>query len=188
MVRTSIAIAMFLFSCLIQAKEVSSLYQIDLIVFIHQQASSLSTEPSLSSTLSFDNSHAIPLQTETSKHLTPYHLLPSSSSQLRQEYWALHRKPQYRVLFHYTWLQPHNSQRPVALPKINRDGWQVEGTLGIRQANYYLLNTELLFSAPNSSQTPFVLAQKQRLQDGDTYYLDHPQAGMLIKVHQITTK
>lgn len=184
MFKTSIVIAMILFSSLVKAKEVTSFYQIDLIVFTHQQNPAIPAELSLSSTLSTHNS-AIPLQTETSKNLTPYHLLPSSSSQLREEYWALHRKPQYRVLMHYTWLQPLNNQRPIALPKISRDGWEVEGTLGIRLSNYYLLDTELLFSAPDGS-TSFVVTQKQRLKGGDIYYLDHPQAGMLIKVHKLT--
>jgi Peptidoglycan-binding protein, CsiV len=174
---------MFHCSCLAQAKDASAFYQVDLIVFTYNQVTSLATELPLSSTLSTNDSHAIPLQIKTNNNITPYHLLPSSFSQLRQEYGALHRKPQYHILLHYTWLQPRNNQLPIALPKINHGGWQVEGTLRIRRANYYLLDAELLFS-PNDNQPPFVLAQKQRLKEGMIYYLDHPQAGVLIKVHK----
>ena len=118
--------------------------------------------------------------------ITPYHTLPASSSQLSSEYWALNRKTNYQVLAHYTWLQPANNQRAVALSTDSRNGWNIEGTLRIRRSNYYLLDTELLFSAPGNNQTAFLFSQKQRLKPGTVYYLDHPQAGMLIKVHQIT--
>ncbi|WP_347251318.1 CsiV family protein [Legionella sp.] len=185
MLKTIIFLALVLFSCFTQANAIPSLYQIDLIIFTHPQSANLPPELSLSSTLSSESTHAAPLQTEIRKELTPYHLLPFSSSQLREEYWALHRRPEYRVLLHYTWLQPFNSQRAVSLPKINRDGWQLEGALRIQRSSYYLLNTELLFSPADSSHSPFVFAQKQRLKGGETYYFDHPQAGMLIKIHQL---
>ena len=156
-----------------------------MIVFTHLKASLTPTE-NAQTPLAPDMHHAIPLQTDVSEMMTPYHTLPVSTSHLRNEYWALNRKPQYQVLFHYTWLQPGNNQRPIALTQVNRGGWNVEGTLRIRRSNYYLLDTDLVFSAPNSTQTAFVFAQKQRLKPGVVYYLDHPQAGMLIKIHQIT--
>lgn len=184
MSRLLISIITILFACVGQTQSPSSFYQVDLIVFTHQSAYSLPADLSLASSITPNSSQAIPLRTESKDSLTPYHLLPVSSSQLRQEYWALHRKPQYRVLLHYTWLQPLNNQRSIVLPKTTKDGWQIEGTLRIRRSNYYLFDTELLFSAP-SSQASFVFAQKQRLKGGKIYYLDHPQAGMLIKVHQL---
>jgi hypothetical protein len=55
-----------------------------------------------------------------------------------------------------------------------------------QQSNYYLLDTALLFSAPERINAAFMFTQKQRLKPGVVYYLDHPQAGMLIKVHTIT--
>ena len=185
MFRRSSVIAMLIFSSLVQAMEASPLYQIDLIVFSHQLDSSLVPELSLHSTLSSASSQAIPLQTEANKNLTPYHLLPPSFSQLREEYWALHRKSQYRILMNYSWLQPLNNQSSIALPKINREGWQVEGNIRIKLANYYLFDTELLFSGPGDNHHPFVFAQKLRLKGGDIYYLDHPQVGMLIKIHKL---
>lgn len=180
-------IGLILCSCLGQANQKPFFYQVDMIVFTHQQVSPDQTEKALVPLLVPEKRNAIPLQNTGSDMMTPYHTLPSSLSQLRQEYWALHRKPQYQVLLHYTWLQPRNSQRAVALPPISRGGWNIEGTMRIRQSNYYLLDTELLFSAPESSQTSFVFSQKQRLKSGVIYYLDHPQAGMLIKVHPVVT-
>lgn len=185
MLRAFTLTSLLLFTCLGLANPSSPLYQVDMIVFTHLQSSIKARENLAIPILSPDMHHAIPLQNDASNSITPYHTLPTSASHLRNEYWALNRKPQYQVLFHYTWLQPGNNQRPIALSQINSGGWNIEGTLRIRRSNYYLLDTELLFSAPNSTQTAFVFSQKQRLKPGVVYYLDHPQAGMLIKVHQI---
>ncbi|CEK09881.1 CsiV family protein [Legionella hackeliae] len=179
MSRIVILTAMILFSCLAQGKN-ASLYQVDLIVFTHQNASSLLSDFNETTPRSL---HGIPLRTEINSAITPYHLMPASTSKLRQEYWALNRKPQYHVLLHYSWLQPFNSQQAIVLPKLSRDGWNVEGTIRVRRSNYYLLDTNLLFST--ASNAAFVFSQKQRLKGGDIYYLDHPQAGILIKVHQL---
>ncbi len=184
MLRITTLTCLFLFSCVPQASQRSTLYQVDMIVFTHQQAgvqSSGTTKP-----LAENTQNAIPLNSNISNLMTPYHLLPARSSQLNNEYWALNRRPEYQVLAHYSWLQPGNSQRAIALPSTYRSGWTIEGTLRIRQSNYYLLDTDLLFSTPNGSQAAFMFSQKQRLKPRTVYYLDHPQAGMLIKVHQIT--
>lgn len=186
MLRVFTLSGLFLFSSLGLANPASILYQVDMIVFTHLQLPSASSENSHTPLLAPDISHAIPLKSTVSSARTPYHALPASASQLRDQYWALNRKPQYQILFHHTWLQPGNNQRPIALSEINTGGWNVEGTLRIRQSNYYLLDTELLFSAPNSKQAAFIFSQKQRLKPGVVYYLDHPHAGMLIKIHQIT--
>ena len=177
--------SLFLFACLGLANQRAPLYQVDMILFTHLQSSLTPDENSFAPPLAPDINDAILLQHNASNTTTPYRILPTSTSHLRNEFWALNRKPQYQVLFHYTWLQPGNNQRPVALSH-NIGGWNVEGTLRIRRSNYYLLDTELLFSAPNSMQTAFLFSQKQRLKPDVVYYLDHPQAGMLIKVHQIT--
>ena len=129
------------FSCFSYAEQ-ASLYQVDVIVFTHQDAA-LSND---GSSLTIPNTqHAIPLDTSSSEAMTPYHLMPASYSRLRNEYWALNHKSNYQVLFHYTWLQPSNNQRPIVLPASHRNGWNVEGTLRVRQSNYYLLDTNLLF-------------------------------------------
>lgn len=174
--------AMMLLANLAQAKGAS--YQIDLIVFAYQSPTA-APESSLKATLASGSKNTIPLQTEVSKALTPYHLLPPSSSQLREEYWALHRKQQYRVLLHYSWLQPLNSQQAVMIPKIQRDGWEIEGRIRVQLSNYYDLHSELLIASPGARETPFVLVQEQRLKGGEIYYLDHPQAGMIIKMHPL---
>lgn len=185
MLKPSISMLLILFACLLQAQEKLPFYQIDLIIFTHQQASS--AEGSLSSILPPGKSHTIALQTEVHKDRRPYHLLPASVSQLQQEYWALHRKPQYRILLHYSWLQPLNNQQTIELPKIVREGWELEGNLRVQRSNYYLLDTQLLFTTLTGNHTPFVLEKKQRLKGGEIYYLDHPQVGLLIKVHQVVT-
>lgn len=185
MLRITLSVFTLLFSCFVQAEEANSLYQIDLIVFTYQQAA-LSPETSLTATLASPPSTAIQLPTDRNKSLTPYHLLPIASSQLREEFWALHRKPQYRVLMNYSWLQPFNNKKRIILPKVSHDGWEIEGTLLVERSNYYLVDSKLLFAHEDYNQPPFVFAQKQRLKGGEIYYFDHPQAGMIIKIHQLT--
>ncbi len=184
MIKHLLFIALISFANSLQATEAAAFYQVDLIVFTYQQSSILK-ELSLTSTLSSKDANTIPLKTEVSKTISPYHLLPPSSSQLREEYWALHRKPQYQVLLHYTWLQPLNNKSAIALPKIQREGWEIEGNLRIQRSNYYLFDSEILISAPGNKENPYVLTQRQRLKGGSIYYFDHPQAGMIIKVHQL---
>ncbi len=185
MLRITALICLFLLSFMSQANPQSTLYQVDMIVFAHKQVSkndSSNTTPVLVS----DMRQAIELKNTASSALTPYHTLPASSSQLSSEYWALTRKSNYQILAHYSWLQPANNQRPIAFSATNRNGWNLEGTVRVRRSNYYLLDTDLVFSTPGQNPTTFSFAQKQRLKPGTVYYLDHPQAGVLIKVHQVT--
>ncbi|AHE67731.1 CsiV family protein [Legionella oakridgensis] len=182
MLRITLFISL-LANCCFGYANTHTLYQIDIIVFTHQQSSE-NPEHTLSPLVTPDTHTAIPLQSLDNTR-TPYHLLPASASQLRNEYWVLNRKPQYRILFHYTWLQPSNNQRPVVLSSTHNNGWNVEGTLRVRQSNYYLLDTELFFSSPTSNELSFIFSQKQRLKPNVVYYLDHPQAGMLIKIHKV---
>lgn len=184
MLRIIIIALLSLHSLLSYATQKSSLYQIDMIIFAHQQISRGSDNSN--TPMATKSQHAIPLQISSKNTRTPYQILPTSSSSLNQEYWALSRKSDYRVLAHYSWLQPSNSQRAVTLPEINRSGWNIEGTVRVRQSNYYLLDTNLVFSSNTNKHATFLFSQKQRLKPGAVYYLDHPQAGILIKVHQIT--
>lgn len=176
---------LFLSSCVGLAAPRSSLYQVDMIVFAHQPRTAPGVDNAPTPLLASNTHYAIPLQNSMNSSMTPYHTLPSSSSGLRNELWALNHKLQYQVLCHYTWLQPASNLQPIALPQTNHGDWNLEGTIQIRQSNYYLLDTALLFSDKSNHQPAFIFAQKQRLKPGVVYYLDHPKAGMLIKVHQI---
>jgi hypothetical protein len=98
----------------------------------------------------------------------------------------LSHKSRYQVLGHYSWRQPANNRSTVALPELIHNGWIVQGTLRVRQSNYYLLDTDLHLAPSNNPQSSFTIAQKQRLKGSEVYYLDHPQVGMLIKVHKLT--
>lgn len=180
------SICLFVFSSHLFANHSPSLYQVDLIVFTPLETTLNTNHTRAKLLLPKDTRDAIPLEHNPKNLGTPFQLLPSSSSQLREEYWALNHKPSYQILFHYTWLQPSNNLRPIVFPAKQTGGWTVEGTFAIKKTNYYQLETDLLFSAPQSPQPPFVFAQKHRLKPEVVYYLDHPQAGMLIKIHPLT--
>ncbi|WP_454785892.1 CsiV family protein [Legionella sp. WA2024007413] len=168
-----------LYSALTLAK---SSYQIDLIIF---------AQPNQNKTFSVDvpliptNPNAISLKLDSEKSGKPYHLLSPSSSSLRDEYYLLTRKSRYQVLGYYSWKQPGNNQSSVALPFADHNGWQMQGTLNIKQSNYYSFDAELQISPPDNPQTSFSVSQKQRLKDNVVYYLDNAQIGMLVKIHKV---
>ncbi len=185
--RLFIFIACLITSSLGLANKPATRYQVDLIVFSHRNTQ-VATEHPLTLLSSPTLSNAIPLQRHQGSK-TPlgfYQRLPASASQLAREYWGLTHQPNYHVLFHYTWLQPNKNEKRIALSEVTAEDWHIEGTVCVKQSNYYLLNTELMFSKPNSPQSAFRFSQQQRLKPEVVYYLDHPQAGMLIKIHAMS--
>jgi hypothetical protein len=168
-----------------QASSASARYLVDIIVFAHTYAPIDQLENTPEATLTRDPNFAIPLRAINSSATGGYQLLPSSYSSLNDAWSRLYQQSQYRPLFHYTWIQPSNNQQPVSIVTETNHGWNVEGTLRVRQSNYYLLDTELRFNTPNNRQSSFIFSQKQRIKPGNIYYLDHPQVGMLIYVHKV---
>lgn len=157
-------------------------YQVDLVLFAHPQSGDANNSLAMTSPLLPISQNAITLQPNSSK---PYGLMPNSKSSLRDQYYLLSRKSNYRVLGQYSWIQPGANQSSVTLPKINHNGWQIQGTLRVRQNNYYLFDAHLQASSPNNPDAYFTINQDQRLKGGVVYFLDHPQIGMLVKIHKL---
>lgn len=169
-----------LYSTLIYSK---STYQIDLILFSHPQSATQALDLDLP--LLPTSHHAIALKNSSDKSFKSYNLLPNSQSGLRNEYYLLQHKSNYKVLGHYSWIQPANNQSMVSLPNTNHTGWQVQGTVNVRQSTYYTFNADLQFSPPSNPQSAFTVSQKQRLKGNVVYYLDNPQIGMVVKIHPL---
>jgi hypothetical protein len=179
MLRLFILTISILYSCFTLAK---SSYQVDLIVFAYPQSGDKNSKLPINSPLIPLSNNAITLKTDSTK---PYGLLPASKSGLRNQYYLLSRKSTYQVLGHYSWKQPGNNQKRVAIPNVSHNGWQMQGTVRVRQSNYYLFDADLQLSPPSNPQSSFVVSQKQRLKGSQVYFLDHPQVGMLIKIHKL---
>lgn len=158
--------------------------QVDVIIFTHTDIQKTQLERSASTEIQ-DLEKAIPLRTHHVGESYSYELISTSHSKLQGAWYRLNRQAEYQPLFHYTWVQPANNQSAVLLPQQSNQGWVVHGTVRVRQSNYYLLDTVLEFKPLRSSAPGFVLSQKMRLKPGNTYYLDHPQGGMLINVHKV---
>lgn len=182
MYRLFIITISILYSSLTLAK---SNYQVDLILFSHQQNPAKSNALDLSSPLIPMSKNAITLKSSTNKSPQSYSLLSPSQSGLRNEYYLLSRKSHYQVIGHYSWIQPANSKSNVALPSISTKGWEIQGTIRVEQSNYYLFDADLHCSPPDNPQGSFAVSQKQRLKGGIIHYLDNPQIGMLVKVHKL---
>ena len=186
MIRIIAYLCLYIVSFSLFASPKAEYYQVDLIVFTHLQAVlSPSKQTIAPETPNYHTKNTIPLRLDRSSSMTPYHLLPRASSHLGNEFWALNRKPQYQVLFHYSWLEPKHHKGPLLLSPMHIAGWMVEGTINIEAKHFYLLHSDLFFSAPDSEQAPFRVIQKQALKPGMVYYLDHPQAGMIIRINPV---
>jgi len=158
--------------------------QVDLVVFTHAYTEKDQLETA-STPLMQDLHTAIQLKPRDTESGGSYRLISTAHSTLQNAWYQLNRHSQYTPLFHYTWIQPSNNQKAVILPHGSSQGWSVQGTVRVRQSNYYLLDTTLQFKPLGHSQANFTLSQKMRLKPGNTYYIDHPQGGMLINVHRI---
>ncbi|CAM2947458.1 CsiV family protein [Legionella worsleiensis] len=177
-----ILIAVF-FSAITSAQ---SSYQVDIILFAHPTGSATRTELDLNAPLIPVSQKAIPLTKSRGRSNTAYTILPSSQSGLQNEYYLLSHKPGYKIIGHYSWRQPANNQSSIALPESNQNGWTVQGTIRIKQSNFYSLDTDLYLSPSDDPQSSLNIAQKQRIKGGMVYYLDNPLIGMLIKAHKVS--
>lgn len=161
-------------------------YQIDLIIFAQQPTAAQNAELPADTPLIPLSPNAIALKSGAGKVEKPYSLLTNSSSSLKDQYYLLSRRSSYPVLGHFSWKQPANNQSTVALPLVEHNGWQMQGTLRVVETNYYTFNADLQVSPPNNPQSSFTVLQKQRLKDNIVYYLDNDHLGMLVKIHKLT--
>ncbi len=154
--------------------------QVDLLIFTHpsNDTSDSHDKPMLTTNLK----DAIPLQGIAHPSRVPYHRLPTSMSHLQREYWTLRHQPTYQIVAFESWLQPSTNRSTVILPNTPASEWSMEGGIRVLQSNYYLFTSELLFSKHSAPKTSFIFKQHQRLKPNQVYYIDHPEAGMLIKV------
>ena len=183
MVRIAILSLLWGFTCLGFCKNPPPMIQVDLILFTH-----LTPRPPLSIHQSQPKGteSAISLQKMSKTSHLPYHILPATASQLQNEYWGLNRKPQYHILMHQSWLQPSKASKAVAIQNATHNGWIIDGVLSLpQQGNDYILNTALLFSKEDDPAQGFLWSHKQRLKPDVVYYIDHPQAGILLKIHHV---
>jgi len=158
-------------------------YQIDMILFAHPQSANELFE--LSTPLIPVSKKATTLQSSTVKTNKLYTLLPPSQSGLSDEYYLLSRRSYFKVLGQYSWRQTSTQQDVVALPKMSTKGWLMQGTLQVRQGNYYSFDADLQFSPPSKPDAAFIVSQKQRIEGGKRYYLDNPYVGIVVKIHQV---
>jgi len=166
------------------AESKSSEYQIDVILFQHPGVTDDSNETPLSSALPPNKKNTIPLLMKEACTTQLYCLQKLKNSTLAQSWYALSRNQDYHLLGHYSWRQPSNNTKAVWLPERVVDGIKIVGSLKIRNGNYYYFTSALyLYSSNNTS--PLILQQHTRLKDNQTIYLDHPNVGMLVRIHKI---
>lgn len=178
----SVFILIVLSPC-IYSNQDQSLYQVDLVIYTYPNVfpyGEVSPKPRMLM------GAGIPLKIsnldETTNSL--YHLLQPASSQLKKETEVLNHDPDYHAILNYSWVQSVSNQKPIIVEKIQINDWSIEGMVVIRKLNYYLFEFDLVFSS-DANKTNFSFQQKKYLKADNLYYLDHPQAGILIKIHPI---
>lgn len=171
-------------SSFLYASSEAPLYQVDLIIFTQNNNQALDQEHTIPPLVTQSFAQSIPLQSFDGEN-EAYQTLPSASSQLKKELWALKQNSNYQVIKHYSWLQPEDNKKAIRIPHIQNNGWDVEGMIRVRRRHFYHLDTELFFSQKAPHSVSFVLNERKRLKGNTIYYIDHPQAGLLISVHEI---
>lgn len=160
-------------SAILAAK--TPLIQVDVVLFLHQ-SELLSADQNISNAAY----SGIPLDSSAQQ---TYHRLPRLQSGLGREYYALSKRPEFQILGQFSWTQPARPNRPVLLQDPGLNGWQINGNLSVQQNQYFSLNSQFDFNLADKAQIH--MQQNQRLKPDTVYYLDHPQAGMLIRIHPL---
>jgi hypothetical protein len=162
-------------------------YQIDLILFAHPLSGTVSKAvEGHPQTMPLSSDKTRPLIAMTPKSTKDYQLLSASLFYLRDQYYLINRTHKYTMLGHFSWRQPSKNIETISLPFINQQGWRIQGTIRLKKLNYYQFNADLKVSPPSNPQASLSLIQNQRLKQGLVYYLDNPQIGMVVSIHQIT--
>lgn len=183
MQRIFILILSLCFSCYSFA---GSNYQIDMILFTQIQSGDSAHDTGSSVPMMPISKEALVLKPGNKQTVKPYQLLTPTKSNLSTQFYALNHSKGYHVLGHYSWIQPAKNQNSVALPKLNSNGWQMRGTVRVRQSAYYFFDSDIQLSPPNNPEYSYTISQKQRLKTDTVYYLDNPQLGILVKIHKLT--
>lgn len=173
-------------SSTVQSSSEPTLYQIDLAIYTYPSLYPYIYTPAKPRMLS---DSPIPLKvsspsTSAEKNIPLYHLLPFAHSQLQQAEKILKNATGYQLVLNYSWVQSITNQKPILVEKIQSNDWKIEGKISIKKIHDYLLEADLLFSAAEN-KIIFPFQQKRYLKENKLYYLDHPQAGILVKIHPI---
>lgn len=172
----------------------NSTVQIDLIVFAHHyhklapQLFANNDQKNITSgyntiVSTSNNWQGIKLHQYSQGDTIHKHNLLVDASRLQSNYLKLKHAAQFRVLLHYSWLQPIDNQQAVILPTVVQNDWKLESLIKVRKMNYYFVEINLLFSSFNN-QTTLPLIFSQRVKSEHIYYLDHPYLGILITIAQ----
>jgi len=162
-------------------------YQVDVILFQNMRPSMDANEKSLSPILKPDMPRQVGLSNEASCQDTPYCLLPASKSQLRQSLHALKRNPDYQVIAQYSWLQKKSSNSWVQLPEERNELLSLSGAIKINKGAYYYVNSYIRVWGTNPAEA-LILNPHARFKAEQRVYLDHPQIGILVFVHEQDAK
>lgn len=179
---------LFLWYCFISSSAIAqSFYQVDIIGFQHHALED-TEEQFTPVNLIINNQKAIALNyANSTEEGLAYKMRPLQYSALKRESYILKQKPAYQILFHYSWLQPERNARTVKIPATKIAGLTIEGSFRIRKPSYYLFDSQLYLKS-EGQKSAFLIQQKQRMKEDSLYYLDHPQMGLLVKIHSIKSE
>lgn len=165
-------------------------YQVEVIIFQNTIPPVANSEDFSGFPALPETSKAVNLGPENDAH-TPYSELPYSWLRLRAEARLIKRKPDYKLLLHTAWLQQEGRSKTVHLDNDFQEGSapKLDGTIRVSKGLYYYFSVNLALTPINTllrpKQKPFILKQKRRLRSDEVHYIDHPQFGVLIKVHPL---
>jgi hypothetical protein len=158
-----------LFSTLTHAEKRK--FQIDVLVFLHNEATSEETNAP-HSPLNWPKKMITPGEKATKS-------ISASSSTLAKAADILAKKPQYSVLLHQSWEQAISSQQSGDYVRIQAQG--VNGFAQLRRSHNLHLNIGIEY--PNQSgENTFVISEKRRILLNKKHYFDHPRIGVITNI------
>ena len=177
--------ASLLFSSAAQAQ---SWYQIEVILFKHNQAAGEQQTDSDGNTVYPEDSELWPTELDlqwrqplieldsvqkkepTSAVPRPFERLPRDLLQMANEAYALRVRPQYELLWHQAWKAPLLNEESSPWIKVQageqiNDRWPLEGAIRIHLSRYLHLSTDLWFIEPADQLQPGQPATEQIASD-----------------------
>jgi hypothetical protein len=176
----------------IKTAEAANLFQIDLLLFRHKNASGVSNEHWPRVSVGPDRENAIALQ-QARPAGSPYAQVPGNARKLNAERLQLDRSGRYETLLHLAWLQPaangdKGEKLYFQLPDSSGGAARLSGVIRIDRSRFLHADLDAVYQQNFASSSEsgggeswrFRLQEKRRMRSNELHYLDNPAFGALM--------
>lgn len=198
----SLTIGMCLLACVsnIFATEQQDLnwYTVEVIAFTRDKSSQLQEQWISYSPQALMELPALPADDQAQINLTRIEPVSENEWQLSPHAYSLSRSQQIKIQSHQAWRQPGFSRDDAPWVDLQSDAQEMTGKVRISLSRYLHADIDITF--PNPDWTPYyagsteaagphlqkniIFKTSRRLKRNELHYLDHPLAGVIIKIER----